>query len=66
MKLSKALKRKRLAAGLTQEQLAQSLGIQHTVICEYENGKRGANPGRIKAMADVLGCDVESIIEDDS
>lgn len=33
------LKKRRLICGLTQKQLAEALGVHHTLICKWENGK---------------------------
>ena len=39
MTTSERIKQARKAAGLTQEQLAEKLGVQHSVISKYECGR---------------------------
>ena len=39
MTTSERIRQARKAAGLTQEQLAQKLGVQHSVISKYERGR---------------------------
>ena len=46
----------RLAAGLTQEQLGDMVGLQKSAIAKYENGKtENMKRSVIKKMAEVLG-----------
>ena len=62
MKINECLKRQRILAGMTQEELAEKLGIPHSSISAYETGMRGARPGRIKELAEALGCSIADII----
>jgi len=46
----------RIAAGLTQEQLGEKVGLQKSAIAKYENGKtENMKRSVIKKMAEVLG-----------
>src|SRR5215471_2852389 len=58
-KLPEALIRARIAAGLTQKQLAQRLGLKEQQIQRYE-AKRyaGASLQRIQAVAEALGATI--------
>lgn len=49
------LKRRRLAAGLTQTELAKSSGVPQTRLSEYELGKRQPTFANMQALSAVLG-----------
>lgn len=57
MNMSDRIKERRMAMGMTQEELGEKLGLQKSAIAKYENG-RVENIKRtvIKQMADVLEC----------
>lgn len=62
---TKTLKNLRIDRGLTQEQLAESIGKQRSYIADLENGKR--NVCRIEAatlvkIATILGTTAEFIL----
>jgi len=44
----------RLKAGLTQAQLAKRLGIQQSMISNYERGRRSLSPGMAARFSAVL------------
>ena len=46
----------REAAGLTQAQLAEMLGVSTSLICQIETNARNATPVMISRLARVLGC----------
>ena len=50
------LKEIRKAAGLTQERLAEKVGISKGHLSEIETGKRNANTIRLAAFAAALNC----------
>ena len=54
MSFSSCLKRARLRAGMTQLQLAQSLGITASTYCGYETGKRQPDVNRLRQIAQLL------------
>lgn len=55
--LPEALIRTRIAAGLTQKQLAERLGLKEQQIQRYEATRySGANLERVQAVADALGA----------
>ena len=60
------LKKHRLLAGLTQEELAELVGMHRVSITELENLKRPARPRTLKRLADVLGTDTRQLADDDS
>lgn len=43
-------------AGLTQEQLADAIGVSPSLISEIEAGTRNARPATIKKLAIALNC----------
>ena len=56
------LKKFRTDMGLTQEELAQMMGISQSEISAYERGTR--NPGGIKLieLGKTLGCKVDELV----
>lgn len=60
MSIGRRLKAARLAANMTQEQLAIAIGVDDTYISKLENGSRvSAADDVIVRMADVLGIGVD-------
>jgi ribosome-binding protein aMBF1 (putative translation factor) len=58
-KLPEALIRARIAAGLTQKQLAQRLGMKEQQIQRYEARRyAGASLARVQAVAEALGVKI--------
>lgn len=58
MSMSKRIKEERLKMGLTQEQLAEQLGVQKSAIAKYENGRvENIKRSVIQKMATIFGCD---------
>lgn len=55
------LRDRRLSAGLTQEQLAEIIGVQKSRISEYENGKRNMSVITAKKIAVACGCGIEDL-----
>lgn len=52
---------KRKAAGYTQTQLAEKIGINQTAISLYENGLRVPDVSTARKIAIVLGTTIEDI-----
>lgn len=55
------LKYLRLKAGLTQEELADKVGVKKQAISRYENSDRQPNIRTAKRIADVFGVSLESM-----
>lgn len=53
--MKKRLKQARKAAGMTQKEVAERLGITESTYCGYETGKRQPDAVKISAIARVLG-----------
>ena len=62
MEIGEIIKEKRLAAGLTQEVLAQKAGCATITIRQYESGKREPNITALSNIADALGVDILDLI----
>lgn len=53
----------RLAAGLTQEQLAARMGITQQTVANWERGARNPKLASLRKIADALGVDWTSLID---
>jgi transcriptional regulator with XRE-family HTH domain len=53
----------RLAAGISQEKLADALGISFQQVQKYENGTNRVGPGRLHAIAKLLSLPVPFFFE---
>lgn len=63
------IKERRIAMGLTQEELAEKLGLQKSAIAKYENGRvENIKRSVIQNMAEILHCRPSYLLafEDDS
>ena len=64
----KKLKERRMAAGLSQSQLAEKTGINVRVIQHYEQGTKNFDHARIDKILNVclvLNCELKDILESD-
>lgn len=59
------LKKIRTEKGITQEELANKVGVLNTSICNYEIGIREPNLETLKKLAEVLDCTVDELLEDE-
>lgn len=57
------LRRRRLLALLTQEELARKAGLSGSAISYMELGQKQPRPGALKAIAKVLKCDPFELAE---
>ena len=57
------LKRHRILAGLTQQELAQRAGMSRENIAALENVKHPARPRTLKKLADALGVRTQDLAE---
>lgn len=53
---------KRKEAKLTQEELAEKVGVVGRTIHHYENGDRQPTPDMLRKLADVLNCTIDDIV----
>lgn len=57
MEMSKRIKERRKAMGLTQEELANKLGLQNSAIAKYEKGRvKNIKRSVIAEMSKILDC----------
>jgi len=65
MAFSERLKEARINAGLTQEQLANELGMAKSTIAGYEKGNREPNMLTIKNLMEILNIDANFLWQDE-
>lgn len=63
--LKDRLREARKNAGLTQKQVADSLGVTESTYCGYETGKRQPDPVKISRIAGLLGVSGDYLLETD-
>ncbi len=56
----------RKAAGISQAELAQSLGYGQPNICAWERGRSQPPTDMLPALARALGCTIDDLFEKDS
>lgn len=59
------VKRLRIAAGLSQEELASRAGLHRTYISSVERGRRNISLENIYALASALGSDPRELLAPD-
>jgi transcriptional regulator with XRE-family HTH domain len=60
--VGKAIARNRVAAGLTQEQVAEQLGIGNEAVSRVERGLVMPNVARLVELADIFDCDIADLL----
>lgn len=60
----KALRRKRLAAGLEQAQLAEMCGVKQHQVSGWETEYNGCRLGMLHKLAEALGCSPQELMRD--
>ena len=63
MEFHEELKAARIKTGLTQQQIADELGITKSTYCGYETAKRSPDPQRIKQLAKVLHVSADALLD---
>lgn len=63
MSFAEQLKRARNAHGLTQQQVADMIGITNSTYCGYETGKRQPDVEKIKLLARALNTSGDVLLE---
>jgi len=61
--IASPLKRCRIAAGLTQKQLADAIGVPQQHISRWETGERTPTAETLLKISKVLKCTMEELIE---
>lgn len=52
----------RIAAGMTQQQLADALGVAQQSVTRWETGEREPRVSTLRRIAAVLGCDLSALL----
>lgn len=65
MGFSENLRRLRTEAGLTQQQMADKVGIPYRSWQNWENGSREPRIAALKTIAKALGVSVDELVEND-
>lgn len=63
MSFPEKLKSARQAAGLTQYEMAQQLGVNNTTYCGYETGRRQPDIPRLRQLASLLDVSADQLLE---
>lgn len=64
MNVAQNIKRIRESKGMTQEQLAQALGMTHSAISLIESDKRGLNVKKADKIAAALGVTLNDLMRE--
>ena len=59
-----AIKRFRIAAGMTQQDLADALHVTQPAVLHWEKGRAEPGLDKIKAMAKIFGCSVDELLQE--
>jgi transcriptional regulator with XRE-family HTH domain len=62
--IGRRMRERRLALGLTQQELAAALGVPHQQLHKYETGANRLSAGRLFRLAEALGVEVGHFFED--
>lgn len=57
------LKERRKAAGMTQQEVANVLGVDQSAVAYWERGKYKPRKKRLAALAKLYGCSEEELSE---
>ena len=55
------IRERRMALGLTQEDLAGRLGVDRSAVAYWEAGARTPTTGKLPQLAQLLGCGIEDL-----
>lgn len=50
---------------ITQEELAQLVGVGHSAVAKWETGKCKPTADKLVKVADVLGCTVDELLREE-
>lgn len=63
--LGKNIRARRKQLGLTQEQLAEQIGVGHQALSRIEHGKMAPKMDRLPSLAKSLRCSVSDLFRED-
>lgn len=59
--MKRMIRARRIAAKLTQRELAGRLSVNHSTICKWETGASNPESWRLPMIADALGCTTDDL-----
>ena len=62
MNLGRVIKEHRMACGMTQEFVAESLGVSRQAVSKWENGASDASTSNLFALAALFGVSPEELL----
>lgn len=62
MSFHQELRSRRMAAGFTQQQLSERLGVRQSVVSLYEKGSSMPSLDVLIKMADTLNCSIDDLV----
>lgn len=65
-KIGQCIAKRRLAANLTQDQVAEKLGIGYEAISRMERGKSIPTIIRLAELAEIFGCGIQELLVESS
>ena len=63
MSIGENIKSRRLALGMTQQEIADKVQVNQSLICQIERGSKTPNLLLSKETADALGCLVDDLFD---
>lgn len=60
-----SLKSMRIAAGISQTEIAARLNVKQNTVSNWETGRRNPSPKQLKAMAAAYNCTVDDLLKDE-
>lgn len=63
MNIAENIKAKRLALGMTQEELASIVEVQRTMIVQLERGTKGLSLILAKKLSEVFNCTIDDLVK---
>lgn len=64
--MGEEIKRRRIAAGLSQKALAAKLGVAQSMVSCWETGENAPNIKNAVALAKIFGCTVDDLLGGDA
>ncbi len=55
------IREKRIAAGLTQIQLAEKVGVNQSAVAQWECGRAAPKAELLPKLAEILGCTIDAL-----
>lgn len=63
MNVGSNIKERRNALGMTQQQLAEKVSVEQSLICQIERGSKTPNLALGKEIADALHCTLDELVK---